>query len=102
MFHERRGASRRPANGYLTAVVSDPSDTAHPKRICALELLNTARHGLGALSGEPLPAGARISLFAPPHGAEPSVDLHGTVIRCRERSDGYEVGIALNVTPCAA
>lgn len=102
LLRERRGAPRRPASGHMTGVVSDPYHPRHPKRICALELLNTASDGLGTLSGEPLSPGARITLFAPPHGTARGMDLRGTVVRCRERSDGYEVGIALHTPPRAA
>lgn len=95
MFHERRREPRRAVSAHVTGVISDVRDPTRPKRICALELRNLSAHGLGAVSMEPLPVGARIVLFSPPHGVEPGLDLRGMVVRCRERSSGYDVGVAL-------
>lgn len=101
-FPERRAVPRSPVAGRATGVVSDSADPAGPKRICALELLNLSSRGFGALSGAPLPVGGRIVLCFPPLGPLAGVDLRGTIVRCCERGDGYEVGVALSTPKRAA
>jgi len=101
-FHERRRAPRRPVSGAITAVVCEGDDATGPHRICSLEMTDISDTGLGAISRDILPTGATIALFMPPHGSEPGLDRRGTIVRCRQRSDGHEVGIDFDTPHRAA
>ncbi|MFA9477196.1 PilZ domain-containing protein [Phycisphaerales bacterium AB-hyl4] len=93
---ERRRYSRQTVEQRVTAAVTslgDDSDT--DLRICSLLLTDLSPAGAGAMVQEPLPIGAQITVFCPPHGAEPGFDLQGTIVRCQRQSDGkaYSLGI---------
>lgn len=90
---ERRASTRRVVAGRVTGLARSDDPAAPSNRICSLELLNMSDTGLGAILQEPLPAGTTLAVFFPPHGAEQGFDLYGTVVRCRQRDWGHEVGL---------
>ncbi len=101
---ERRVAHRKPASGRVTALATMEQDEDTVRnRICSVELRDMSHTGIGAICTEPLPIGARLTLFLPPHGPERGFDLYGEVARCDAVEGGFELGIHLDrqATACA-
>lgn len=96
LFMERRRASRRPLSGQVTAVTVADAGPGSLRKINTFQLLNISDQGLGVISQTEVQVGHSVSVYFAPHGAETGFDLHGQVVRCRQRHDGYELGIALN------
>lgn len=92
---ERRTAYRKAANGRVTAVLNAGDDGETRNRICSVELRDMSDTGIGVASQEPLPNGAAITLFFPPHGSERGFDLYGHIVWCRPEEGGHGVGIHL-------
>lgn len=92
---ERRTAYRKAADGRVTALVRTSEGGEQRNRICSLELRDMSDTGVGVASQEPLPKGAAITLFFPPHGSERGFDLYGHVVWCRSDDGSHEVGIHL-------
>lgn len=95
LFLERRGHERRPIGGRVTAVLTGEDDRMRA-RICSMQLADISAGGIGAMVQEPLPIGAPVTVFWPPHGAEPGFDLMGTVARCVACDWGYHVGLRVD------
>ena len=91
LYFERRHSFRRRVRGRVTALVTGRDD----RRIVSLSLRDQSDTGLGALSDAPIAVGRSISVFFPPHGPDGWFDLCGTVIRCTQHDDHYDVGIRL-------
>lgn len=93
---ERRSFRRQPVQHRVTAAITNLAAHSNAAlRICSLLLTDLSPTGAGAMVQEPLPRGAQITVFCPPHGAEPGFDLQGTIVRCRRNDDhvGYNLGI---------
>ncbi|MEX1017177.1 MAG: PilZ domain-containing protein [Phycisphaeraceae bacterium] len=102
MFFERRRHRRHAAGGRVTAVITGPGHAeAVARRICSLQLSDLSTAGVGAMVQEPLPIGATLTVFCPPHGPEPGFDLHGTIVRCEPDDWGYRLGIRLDARMAA-
>ncbi len=94
---ERRIAHRKSVTGRVTALMTmKVGDAEVRNRICSLELRDMSDTGVGAFSSEPLPRGAKLTVFLPPHGPERGFDLYGTVARCDGHDTGYAIGIRLD------
>ena len=92
---ERRISGRHTITGCATALASLPESPEHQNRICSFQLLNISDRGLGVIVNDAIEIGAHVSVYFPPHGPEQGIDLMGTVVRCRRRGAGHEIGIAL-------
>jgi hypothetical protein len=90
---DRRLAVRRTIRGHVTAVRREEREDGACNRICALNLLDMSSTGLGAFCQEPIPDGATITVFFPPHGADRGFDAYGKVLRCDAVDGRYRVGI---------
>lgn len=97
LYFERRRHPRRQASGQVSAVVRQPGHKPDdPAKMLTLDLIDLSDGGIGAVSQEPLAVGSRITVFFPPHGAEPGFDLAGEVVRCHAKEDRHRIGIALD------
>jgi len=95
LFMERRKESRRKISGAATALSSGNGKNPFPKRICSFQLLDISDSGIGGITQKPLEIGSQIAILFPPHGPDHGFDMYGTVARCREHDDGFEIGITL-------
>ncbi len=92
---ERRKESRRKIAGTVTALSSGNEKNPFPKRICSFQLLDISDSGMGGITQKPMEIGSQIAILFPPHGLDHGFDMYGTVARCREHLDGYEIGVQL-------
>ena len=95
LYFERRRHPRRRVSGQVSAVVREPGVEDGPAKMIALNLVDQSASGLGVVSIEPIAVGSRITVFFPPHGAEPGFDLIGQVVRCRSNNNRHTLGILL-------
>lgn len=98
LYFERRRHPRRRAAGQVSAVIREPGNDDGPAKMITLELIDQSESGIGAATSQPLAVGTRITVFFPPHGAEPGFDLVGEVVRCHSKDDRHRIGIALGET----
>jgi len=101
LYFERRTSPRRRIAGSVSAVVREPGHDEQidgAGRMCALKLRDISDGGIGALAQQPIAVGSQITIFFPPHGAEPGFDLVGMVVRCRSIDDRHDLGISLEST----
>lgn len=97
LYFERRRHPRRKASGQVTAVIRQPGvGNDGPSKMLTFDLIDISDSGIGLCSSEPIDTGSRITVFFPPHGAEPGFDLAGEVVRCQSNDDRHIVGIALD------
>ncbi len=96
LYFERRRHPRHRASGQVTAVIREPGNDEGPAKMLTLYLIDQSLGGLGVATTEPVPVGSRITVFFPPHGAEPGFDLMGEVVRCHTNSDRHTLGILLS------
>lgn len=103
---ERRACDRKRMAGQVTGIVlaeeENPKNTGctrektfRSNKIAGFHLRDRSETGMGLLSQEPVESGHRITVFLPPHGAEPGEDLTGKVVRCDQADGGYWVGVEL-------
>gem|GEM_PF-6849934 len=107
---ERRACDRKRMVGQVTGIVlaeeENPKNagctrekTFRSNKIAGFHLQDRSETGMGLLSQEPVESGHRITVFVPPHGAEPGEDITGKVVRCDSidggSGSGYWVGIEL-------
>ena len=91
---DRRLATRRRLTQHVTALLTGGYRTeGDGPRILPLETLNISDSGIGAVGDFPLPMGAEVRLFFPPHGADPGFELRGWVARCTPREGRYHIGL---------
>ena len=93
---DRRASQRYRISGHVTALATNDWPSTPQKRICSVQLRDISHTGVGAFSREPLPVGARITLFLPPHGPEPGRDYCGTIVRCQPHHQRHDLGIQLD------
>ena len=98
LYFERRRHPRRRMRGQVTAVIREPDTPDAPAKMVTLDLIDLSDSGVGATSTEPIAVGSKVTVFFPPHGAEPGFDLAGEVVRCRSNDNLHTLGIALNET----
>lgn len=97
LFFERRQQRRRSVGGHVTAMITGPGAAeAVARRICSLQLSDMSPSGVGAMVQEPLPIGATVTIFCPPHGPESGFDLHGTIVRCDRHGWGHRLGVRVD------
>ena len=97
LYFERRRHPRRKACGQVTAVIREPGhEQDDPAKMLTLDLIDLSEGGIGAASQEPITIGSRITVFFPPHGAEPGFDLAGEVVRCVSKDNLHNIGVALD------
>ncbi|MEO0476874.1 MAG: PilZ domain-containing protein [Planctomycetota bacterium] len=96
LYFERRRHPRHRASGQVTAVVREPGDEEGPAKMLTLDLIDQSVGGLGVVTTQPVAVGSRITVFFPPHGAEPGFDLVGEVVRCNSNDDRHTLGILLS------
>ena len=95
LYFERRRHPRHRASGQVTAVIREPGNEDGPAKMLTLDLIDQSVGGLGVTTAQPVAVGSRITVFFPPHGAEPGFDLVGEVVRCNSNSDRHTLGILL-------
>lgn len=98
LYFERRASTRRPIGGSVSAIVREPGHDETQDgagKMLALKLRDISDGGIGATAQQPVAVGSRITVFFPPHGAEPGFDLVGTIIRCRSVDNRHDLGVAL-------
>ena len=99
LYFERRRDPRRRARGQVTAVIR-PTNAQHhaPAKMLVVDLLDISDSGIGLTSQEPVDTGNRVTVFFPPHGAEPGFDLAGEIVRCKTHDNQHTLGVALEET----
>ena len=96
LYFERRRDPRRRARGQVTAVIRQPdAEQDAPAKMLTFELIDISDSGIGLASQEPVDVGSRITVFFPPHGAEPGFDLTGEIVRCNSKDNQHTLGVAL-------
>jgi hypothetical protein len=93
VFDRRRAARRRLTNDVTALLVGGYGFADDGPRILPLETLNISDSGIGAVGEHPLPMGAEVRLFFPPHGADPGFELRGWVARCTACEGRYHIGL---------
>lgn len=96
LYFERRRHPRHRAAGQVSAVIREPGNEDGPAKMLTLDLVDQSAGGLGATTTEPVMVGSKITVFFPPHGAEPGFDLIGQVVRCRSNANRHTLGILLS------
>lgn len=90
---DRRESVRRAISVRATDLQAEDQCSAHPKKICSLQLIDISDTGLGSLAQEGIELGTAITVFFPPHGPERGFDRYGHIVRCAERGGRQEIGI---------
>ncbi|MEM9021750.1 MAG: PilZ domain-containing protein [Planctomycetota bacterium] len=101
LYFERRATPRRSIGGSVSAIVREPGHNDESEgagRMCALKLRDISDGGIGAVAQESIAVGSRITVFFPPHGAEPGFDRVGSVVRCRSIDNRHDIGVSLEST----
>jgi hypothetical protein len=71
----------------------DGSATERADRNIDLEVVNFSLGGIRGISPTPLKPDERLTLFMPPFGTRPQIDVTGRVVRCQRFSGAYDVGV---------
>ncbi len=99
---ERRYAHRQAVQGVVTVLRQSSRQEPYRFPVCTIQLRDLSDEGVGAHSETELTTDESVTVFIPPHGAEPGIDLMGHVVRCLpDENGGYDVGIMLHMR-CAA
>ena len=61
-----------------------------------LETFNISRNGMGAIADRPYYPGQRVMVCMPLTGMSGRRSIYATVVRCRQESDGYNVGLSFD------
>jgi len=95
------GPSRSERRRHPRSVVGIPVELVlrnlpeqHPNRVMGLRVTDLSRGGAKAVSHCPLPRAEPVTLFFPPRGPSRGEDASGRIVRCEERENRWEVGIA--------
>lgn len=104
---DRRGATRFPAQGIVTAIRRDHDIDAYRRRLCTLSLRDMSERGMSATSELPLELDERIAVIFTPHGSDSGMELLGHIVRCEPHAegDGEKAGVydvAIRFDPAAA
>ncbi|MEM8738755.1 MAG: PilZ domain-containing protein [Planctomycetota bacterium] len=102
---EQRREPRHRLYARVTAVAHPAEEHESPNaagQICALELVDQSRSGLGAWSIDPVALGSRVTVFFPAHAAEPGFNMTGRVVRCHPAAAGYSIGLTVESQMAAA
>lgn len=90
---ERRVFPRREVHTCVEGRRLDHSVLARRNPRLSMELRDVSAGGLSALTGTPLEAGERVSVFFPTTGRSPGWDACGRVLRCEPSALGYRVAV---------
>ena len=96
---ERRRHPRTLVNMSLSCIRLDPDGGDVVDRI---HIVDISRGGMGAMTDRPYYPGQRILLRLPLTESSGHRNIHATIVRCRQRSEGYRVGLAFDATAISA
>ena len=99
---DRRYTNRQAVDGVVTLLRQPNPKDPFRFPVCAVQLRDLSDEGVGARCETELATDEPVTVYIPPHGAEPGIDLMGHVVRCLPDGEGgYDVGILLH-SRCAA
>ena len=96
---ERRRHPRTQLNMSVNCIRLDPDGGDILDRI---HVVNISRSGLGAVSDRPFYPGQRIVLNMPRSEDNGKRSFYATIVRCRQRSEGYRIGLEFDNTAIGA
>ncbi len=96
---ERRRHPRAQLQMALRAIRLDP-DGGDP--VDTLHMVDISRSGLGAYTDRPLYPGQRILLCLPLSSNGGRRNIYATAVRCRQRDEGYRVGLEFDTASVGA
>ena len=94
-FIERRRHSRMQLQMTVDCVRLDPDGGDVNDR---LHLIDISRGGLGAVCDRPHYPGQRVMLSLPLSEVGGQRNIYASVVRCRQREDGYHVGLEFDAS----
>lgn len=93
LLQERRHHPRTQLQMRIQCIRFDPDGG---DVVDVLETVDISRNGIGAIADRPFYPGQRVLLCMPLTGMGGRRNIYASVVRCRQMSDGYRVGMAFD------